>query len=80
MLDGVWTFLRDPANQATLGWIGAGIAAVAGGCWAVIRFFAGKGDGDPPPAVRADNKSVAIGRDSSGSINIDTRHSGTGKR
>jgi hypothetical protein len=31
MLDGVWTFLKDRANQAVFTRIGAGIGVVAGG-------------------------------------------------
>jgi hypothetical protein len=30
MFDGFRTFLKDPTNQAVLGWICGGIAAVAG--------------------------------------------------
>ena len=77
MSDGFWGFLSNSDNQATLGWIGAGIAAVATAAWAVIRFLAGKGPGDSVPSVKADNKSVAIARDNNNSpINIDTRQSG----
>ena len=77
MLDGFWAFLKDPANQAVLGWICGGLAALAAGAWAVIRFFAGKGGDDPAPTVKAENKSVASGHDITNSpINIDTRHSG----
>lgn len=32
-----WQFISDPQVQATLSWIGGGIAAVAAGLWAVIR-------------------------------------------
>jgi hypothetical protein len=38
MLGGIWQFLKDPANLAVLGTIGAGIAAIAGGAWAVFTF------------------------------------------
>ena len=66
MLDALWSFLRDPANRETLGWISAGIAAVAGGLWAVIRFFAQGGEDGPKGVgpkreVKADRGGVAIG-------------------
>ncbi len=62
MLDAFWTWLRDPANQQTLGWIGGGLVVVIGGVWAVVKFFAKKeGDGPRPPSVKADRGGVAIG-------------------
>lgn len=77
MLDVFWTFLKDPANREALGWVGAGIVAVAGGLWAVVSFYSKKGDGGSKSNIRADKKSVAIGRDNTNSpINIDTRSSG----
>ena len=42
MLDSIWTFLKDPANQAVFTWIGGGIAVFAGALWAIIKFFAKK--------------------------------------
>ena len=77
MLDGFWAFLKDPANRAVLGWIGAGVVTVVGGLWAVIRFYAKKREGGSTPGVRADGKGVAIGHDNINSpINIDTHSSG----
>ncbi len=77
MLDVVWAFLKEPANREALGWVGAGIVAVAGGLWAVVRFYSKKDKAGSTPSVRADGKSVAIGRDNTNSpINIDTRSSG----
>jgi hypothetical protein len=29
MLDVFWAFLKDPANREVLGWIGAGVVAIA---------------------------------------------------
>ena len=74
MLDALWTFLSNPANQGTLTWIGGGIFVVVGGVWAVVKFFARKSDGGgSKPSVRADNGSVAAGRDISNSpTNIGT--------
>lgn len=61
MLDAFWNWLKDPANQQTLGWVGGGVAIVAGGIWAVVKFFAKtEGDGTPPPSVKADRGGVAI--------------------
>ena len=52
MLGSIWQFLKDPANLAVLGSIGAGIAAIAGGAWAVFTFFARKSDKGPFGAER----------------------------
>ena len=71
MLGSVWLFLKDPANLTVLGSIGAGIAAVAGGAWAVFTFFAKKSEKGPSaPSVNADHGSVAAGRDIIGSVTI----------
>jgi len=64
MLDALLAFLKDPTNRETVGWVGAGIAAVAGGLWAVIKFFVRKGGDNATPNVKnvkADRGSVAIG-------------------
>ncbi len=61
MLEALWTWLRDPANQQTLGWIGGGLVVV-GGVWAVVKFFARKESGaGAAPSVRADRGGVAAG-------------------
>ncbi len=71
MLGSFWQFLKDPANIAVLGSIGAGIAAVAGGAWAVFTFFAKKSEKGPSaPSVNADHGSVAAGRDITGPVTI----------
>jgi hypothetical protein len=71
MLGTVWAFLKDPANQAVLTWIGGGIVVVAGGIWAAVKFFAKRDDGDAKPSVKAEGGSVAAGRDIKNSpINI----------
>ncbi len=60
MLDAFWTWLKDPANQQTLGWIGGGLVAVVGGIWVVVQFFAKKeGDRGSAPSVRADDRGSA---------------------
>jgi hypothetical protein len=73
MLSSIWNFLKD--NQAVLSWIGGGIAAVAGGIWAVVKFMAKNGDQKPSkPGVSADHGSMAAGRD----ISVNAR--GSSKR
>ena len=61
MLDTLWTFLRDPANQGTLTWIGGGIAVAAGGIWTVMKSKKDRlKDGAGKPGVNADNGGVAM--------------------
>jgi hypothetical protein len=77
MLSTIWDFAKDPANQAVLSWIGGGIAAVAAGIWAVVRFRAKSGHhkpSRPTVSVSADRGSVAAGGDFKNSpVDIDTR-------
>jgi hypothetical protein len=64
MLSSTWDFLKDGSNQAVLSWIGGGIAVVAAGIWAVVKFIAKNGDNKPSqPSVSADHGSMAAGRD-----------------
>ncbi len=64
MLSSIWDFLKDGTNQAVLSWIGGGIAAVAAGIWAIVKFMAKIGDQKSPgPSVGADRSSMAAGRD-----------------
>ena len=71
MLGSIWQFLKDPANLAVLGPIGAGIAAIAGGAWAVFTYFAKKSEKGPSaPSVKADHGSVAAGRDITAPVTI----------
>jgi hypothetical protein len=72
MLSSIWDFLKDGSNQAVLSWIGGGIAVIAAGIWAVIKFRVKNGDQKPSkPSVSADRGSMAAGRD----ISINTRGS-----
>ena len=78
-MPGVWQFLKDPANLAVLGSIGAVITAIAGGAWAVFTFFAKKNKkGSTTPSVKADHGSVAAGRDITGPVNTHTRDDSQG--
>ena len=49
----VWAFLSDPANQATLTWLGGGLATVAGAAWAVIRYFMSRREEQPAKSARS---------------------------
>ena len=48
MVGGIWQFLKEPANLAVLGSIGAGITAIAGGAWAFFTYFHEKKEEKPP--------------------------------
>jgi hypothetical protein len=64
MLGSIWQFLKDPADLKILGSIGAGIATIIAGAWAVFTYFAKKGEkGSSAPSFKADHGSVAAGRD-----------------
>jgi hypothetical protein len=64
MLSSIWDFLKDPDNRAIISWVGGGIAVVAAGIWAVIKFVAKNGDQKPSqPIVSADHGGMAAGRD-----------------
>jgi tetratricopeptide (TPR) repeat protein len=39
-LSWLWDFLKDSDNQKVIGWLCGRIAAVAGGLWVVLKFFA----------------------------------------
>jgi hypothetical protein len=74
MVGSIWPFLKDPANIAVLGSIGAGIATFAAGVWAAFTFFANKKEkGASPPSVTANHGSVAAGRDITGPVYTNTR-------
>jgi tetratricopeptide (TPR) repeat protein len=73
----LWAFLSDPRNQATLGFLGGGLVACAGGAWAVLKFLAGGRDGagaatpsPGPSTVLADRGGFAAGRD----VSVRTTH------
>ena len=66
MLGGIWQFLKDPANLAVLGSIGAVIAAIAAGAWAVITLFAKKsekGPSAPQPSTTVTVQTPVVNRD-----------------
>jgi hypothetical protein len=69
MLDALWAFLKDPTNRETLGWIGAGVAAVIGAIWAVVKFLSKK---EARVNIQATNGSFAAGGNMTGNqINTD---------
>lgn len=73
MLDSIWQFLKESSNIPS---IGAGIATVLGGAWAVFTFFARKSEKDPPAPnvtnISADHGSFAAGH-IAGSVTIKGR-------
>ena len=61
MLGSVWPFLKDPANVAVLGSIGAGIAVIAAGAWAVFTYFDKKKEKGPSaPSVIINLDAAAV--------------------
>ena len=62
-LETLWTFLSDPDNQQTLAWLGGGLAIVAAGFWAVIKFNLSRSSASSKPSISADRGSIAAGRD-----------------
>jgi tetratricopeptide (TPR) repeat protein len=71
MLGSIWPFLKDPANLAVFGSIGAVITAIAAGAWAVFTYFNKKNEKGPPaPSVKADHGSVAAGRDINAPVTV----------
>ena len=54
MLGCIWQFLKDPTNLAVITAIGAGIAAMAAGGWAVFTYFDKKNAKDRAIAERRD--------------------------
>jgi hypothetical protein len=45
-MQALWFFLSDPQVQATLSWLGGGLAALAAGCWAVLKYLRKSGTGE----------------------------------
>ncbi|HEY4848135.1 MAG TPA: hypothetical protein VIH87_10200 [Methylocella sp.] len=80
MLGSIWPFLKDPANLAILGSIGAGFATIIAGAWAVFTFFAKKSERGPSaPSVTADHGSVAAGRDITAPVTLGLDEKGVGQ-
>ncbi len=73
-ISGIWTFLTNPENQATLTWIGGAIVGVTSAAWGAYRVLwpkppEGRGAGDSQ--VRsADGRSNVAG----GSVTIVQRN------
>jgi tetratricopeptide (TPR) repeat protein len=77
MLGGIWQFLKDPTSFALLGSIGAGIATIAAGAWAVFTYFDKKKEKGPSaPSVAADHGSVAAGRDITAPVTVGLNEKG----
>ena len=58
-----WAWVSDPNHQRTLGFIGAGIAAVAVAGWTVYVHFSEKVTPVAAPGVSASNGGIATGGD-----------------
>jgi tetratricopeptide (TPR) repeat protein len=39
MLSAIWNFLSDEINRTILGWLGGGLVVLAGGAFAVVKYF-----------------------------------------
>lgn len=58
----VWSFIQEPNNRATIGWIAGGVVTLTGAAWAVVKFaLSGRAAGSP--IVTAIDHSKAAGRD-----------------
>jgi hypothetical protein len=62
----MWEWLSDPQVQKTLGWLGGGLAAVAAGGWAVVKFVLRRPK--PSMTITADRGGMAAGRDIRGGM------------
>ena len=67
--DTIWNGLQDANTREIIGWVGGGVAAVAGGFWVAFTYFRdnAKKGASPAPAtqVTASGGSVAV----AGSVN-----------
>lgn len=65
MIADIWTFLHNADNRAILGWLGSGVAVLAGAVWAIWKFAYSKRceTGPSIPTVQATGGGVAAGRD-----------------
>jgi hypothetical protein len=67
MSGGLWAFISDPANQATLAWLGGGLVTAVGAFWTAFVYLRAKPKGEGPSAagtnVRAERGGLAAGRD-----------------
>jgi hypothetical protein len=63
-----WTFVKN--NQATLTWLGGGVAIAAGGLWTAFVYFfppqSASKSAPAPVAVEANCGGVAVGGNVSG--------------
>jgi len=71
-LSQAWQFLLAEENRVVLSWIGAGLVVVVGGLWAIYKYrrehnLPAQVNSPPSLSVKADNGSIAIGRDANNS-------------
>lgn len=60
----IWQWLSESDNQATLGFLGGGLAAFVGAIWAVFKFLKKGRKAEPSSlTVIANRGGVAAGRD-----------------
>ena len=52
----IWTWLSDPENQKTLGWLGGGVVVIAGGAWTAYLHVSKRGS--PAAAAGSSGKST----------------------
>jgi threonine/homoserine efflux transporter RhtA len=66
----LWAFLTDPANQATLGWLGGGLATVTGALWTAFVWFRSRPSQAPAARGEPPRAAAGIGVAAAGDVHV----------